>query len=279
MVVQPTNCNRQAACYALDGNGSGGILNLQGLAVTAGQARTLFFRMTPRGTPAADLSHLIGITERVGTFMYTMFANNSGPLAYPRWDNTSSAWWLGVSTGGSFVYDTSGLTPDAVYKVWIDVTNVPIVNPPGSRVIPAESDLFSVYIQKEGDPTRTTLFTDIPSDRLLNTIDDFTGTHYPDDNINKLYLMGASLSGEVLFDDIYLSKTGILATTPIGAGYAGAPPTLKIQWSGSQWQVVFEGKLLEATSINGTWTEVTGATSPHPVPATGDKKFYRAVCY
>jgi hypothetical protein len=276
MVVQPTNQNRQAACYALDGNGSGGILNLQGLAVTAGQARTLFFRMTPRGAPTADLSHLIGITERVGTFWYTMNANNSGPVAYPRWDNASSAWWFGVSSGGSYSYDTSGLTPDAVYKVWIDVTNVPIVNVPGERVIPDEEDLFSVYIQKEGDPSRTTLFENLPSDRLLNTVDDFT-SHYPDDIINKLYLMGVSLSGEVLFDDIYLSKTGILDTTPIGLGYAGPPPTLQIVKSGSQWQVVFDGKLQEATSVTGIWSDVSGATSPYPVTTTADKKFYRAV--
>jgi hypothetical protein len=277
MVVQPTNQNQQAACFALDGNGSGGILNLQGLAVTAGQARTLFFRMTPRGTPTADLSHLIGITERVGTFWYYMTLHNSGPLAYPQWDNTSSAWWFGVSTGGSYSYDTSGLTPDAVYKVWIDVTNVPIVNVPGERLIPDEEDLFSVYIQKEGDPTRTALFENIPSDRALNSIDDFTGTHYPDDIINKLYLMGLSLSGEVLFDDIYLSKTGILTTTPIGPGYAGPPPTLQIVKVGSQWQVVFQGKLLEGPSVSGPWTEVTGATSPYPVATSGDKKFYRAV--
>ncbi|MBP9900599.1 MAG: hypothetical protein KBH45_04015 [Verrucomicrobia bacterium] len=277
MVVQPTNQNHLAACYALDGNGSGGILNLQGLAVTAGQARTLFFRMTPQGTPAADVSHLIGITERVGTFMYTMFANNSGPLAYPRWDFANSAWWMGVSSGGSYSYDMTGLVTDAVYKVWIDVTNVPIVNVPGERVMPDEEDLFSVYIQKEGDPSRTALFENLPSDRLLNTIDDFTGTHYPDDIINKLYLMGASLTGEILFDDIYLSKTGILATTPIGAGYAGPAPTLQIQWSGSQWQVVFQGKLLEAPSVNGPWTDVTGATSPYPVTMTSGLKFYRAV--
>jgi len=206
-----------------------------------------------------------------------MFANNSGPMAYPKWDFASSAWWMGVSSGGSYSYDMTGLVTDAVYKVWIDVTNVPIVNVPGERLIPDEEDLFSVYIQKEGDPSRTALFENLPSDRLLNTIDDFTGTHYPDDIINKLYLMGASLSGEVLFDDIYLSKTGILTTTPIGPGYAGPPPTLQLVKSGGQWQIVFQGKLLEASSINGTWSEVS-STSPYPVPTTGDRKFYRAVC-
>jgi len=89
--------------------------------------------------------------------------------------------------------------------------------------------------------------------------------------------MGYSLSGEVLFDDIYLSKTGILATTPIGPGYAGPSPTLQIVKSGSQWQAVFQGKLLEASSITGSWTEVLGATSPYVLTTTGDKKFYRAV--
>lgn len=277
-VVQPTNANRQAACYAFDGNGAGAILNLQGLAFTAGQSRTLFFRMTPRGTPAATVSHLVGITERVGTFWFYMNLNNSGPVLYPRWDDSSSAWWLGVSTGGGYTYDTSGLTPDAVYKVWIDVTNVPIVNVPGERVIPDEEDLFSVYIQKEGDPDRTALFENIPSDRALNSIDDFTGTHYPDDLINKLYLMGLSQSGEVLFDDFYLSKTGILATTPIGPGYAGPPPTLQIVNVAGQWQVHFQGKLLESSSLSGGWTEVSGASSPHPITTTGEPKFYRAVC-
>ena len=171
----------------------------------------------------------------------------------------------------------SGLASNEVYKVWIDVTNVPIVNVPGERVIPDEEDLFSVYIQKDGDTTRTTLFENVPSDRLLNTFDEFT-TRYPDDNINKLYLFGNSLTGEVLFDDFYLSKTGLLATTPIGAGYGGPPPTIQIVKSGGQWQILFQGKLLEATSVTGQWTEVTGATSPYPITTTGEKKFYRAVC-
>jgi hypothetical protein len=89
----------------------------------------------------------------------------------------------------------------------------------------------------------------------------------------------SDLSGEVLFDDFYLSKTGILATTPIGPGFAGGPPSLQIQRNGSGWQVVFQGKLLEASSVNGTWSEVVAATSPYQVPIGGDKKFYRAAYY
>ena len=118
----------------------------------------------------------MGLTERVGNFYYQFASQkNAGPLTFPYWSFADSAWWIGVSTGGSYVYDMSGLASNEVYKVWIDVTNVPIVNVPGSRVIPDEEDLFSVYIQKEGDPTRTALFENIPSDRALNSIDDFTG--------------------------------------------------------------------------------------------------------
>lgn len=277
-VVQPANQNRQAAIYANDvSNGGGAYLLLNGLSVTAGQARTLFFRMTLQGNPGQSVLHGVGLTERVGNFYYQFSSQrNAGPLAFPRWSFDDSAWWLGVSTGGSYVYDPNSLASNEVYKVWIDVTNVAMVNLPGERVIPDEEDLFSVHIQKEGDPTRTTLFENVPSDRLLNTFDEFT-TRYPDDNINKLYLFGNSLSGEVLFDDFYLSKTGVLDTTPIGAGYAGPPPTLQIVKSGSQWQIVFQGKLQEASSLDGGWNNVAGATSPYPVTTTGEKKFYRAV--
>ena len=60
-VVQPTNQNHQAAVYANDtGNGGGAYLPLNGLAVTAGQARTLFFRMTLQGSPAQSVLHGLG---------------------------------------------------------------------------------------------------------------------------------------------------------------------------------------------------------------------------
>jgi hypothetical protein len=276
LVVQPTNQNHLFGVYAFDGNGGGAHLPLNGLAFTAGQARTLFFRMTTKGSPASAIKHLIGLNERVGNFYYQFVSQgNAGPLVLPQWNLTD--WQFGISDGNSgYVVHPTILATDAVYRVWIDVTNVPIVNVPGARVMPDEEDLFSVHIQMEGEPSRTTLFTDIASDRNLNDPDEFS-THYPDDNINKLTVMGNGFGGEVLIDDIYLSKTGILDTTPIGPGYAGPPPTLQIVKSGSQWQILFQGKLLEASSINGAWAEVTGATSPYPVPTTGDKKFYRAV--
>ena len=108
-------------------------------------------------------------------------------------------------------------------------------------------------------------------------MDEYT-TDYPSDIISRLYLVGNGDTQGALFDDVYISKTGYNSTTPIELGYAGPPPALQMQWSGTQWQIVYQGKLLEASSITGAWTEVDGATSPYPVPTTGPGKFYRAVC-
>jgi hypothetical protein len=282
-VVQPTNCNRLAHIAPSSGTGGASML-LNGLAITAGQGRTLFFRMTtPAANPVAALRQFLGVSDRVASFPYQWLNEyNAGPLTFPLWD--ASSWWLGVSTN-SGVIDSAGvlstngptLLADNVYKVWVDITNVTIVNPVGSRTL-AEEDLFSVHIQKEGDPGRTTLFSDVVSDRFLNTLDQYTA-HYPDDNINRLVMgINVDTGGAVLFDDIYLSKTAILTNEPIAVGYAGPAPALSIQWTGSNWQITYEGKLQEASTVNGTYSDVGGASSPYTVTTSGTQKYYRAVC-
>jgi hypothetical protein len=276
-VVQPTSCNRLAKVAAASGAGGAAVL-LNDLAITAGQSRTLFFRMTLEGNPTDAITHFLGVSDRVASFPYQwLIQYNGGPLAFPRWD--TAQWLLSVST-----YDSAGLTDGAmtltagsVYKVWIDITNVPIVNPFGSRVEPDEEDHFSVYIQKEGDADRTTLFADVISDRELNTQDEYSA-HQPDDNINRLVMGSGTEMGGVLFDDIYLSKSGYNSTTPIGLGYAGPPPGLQLQRSGSQWQVLFQGMLQASPTVTGIYTNVTSATSPYPVTPTGANMFYRTVC-
>lgn len=277
-VGQGSGENRFAKVTAIAAAG-GAYLKLNTLNFTNGQARTLFFRMTPKGNPVDAIRQVIGLSDRTPNFYYQV-ANqaNMGPVVYPSVNTT--AWQLGVSTnlGGGVVYDPTVLVPDGVYRVWIDITNVPIVNPPLARVEPDEEDLYSVYIQKEGDASRTALFVGVASDRKLNSIDEFT-TDYPTDLISRLYLVGNGETDGAWYDDMYLSTDGFNATTPIGVGYAGPAPTLQFIKSGMQWQAVFQGKLLQSDSLNGPWTEVNGAASPYPVPATGEKKFYRALYY
>ena len=164
-VTRPANCNRLAKVTAIAAAG-GAYLKLNGLTFTENQARTLFFRMVPKGSPEEAIKQAIGLSDRTPNFYYQV-ANqaNMGPVVYPA--ANASEWHIGVSTygGGGTVYDPTILTPEAVYKVWIDITNVPIVNVPGARVEPDEEDMYSVYIQKEGDPSRTALFVDCRSDR------------------------------------------------------------------------------------------------------------------
>jgi len=52
----------------------------------------------------------------------------------------------------------------------------------------------------------------------------------------------------------------------------GGKPTIGIKGS----TVTFTGKLQEATSLSGTFTDVPGATSPYQIPAGSQIKFYRA---
>jgi hypothetical protein len=152
----------------------------------------------------------------------------------------------------------------AVYSVWIDITNVFV----GDRIYPDNYDTYNVYLQKEGDPGRTLVFANFTSDRDLLSNDPLTGGT-PTDTLGRVYIGGNSDPDSALFDDFYLSKSGYNSTVPRAVGYAGPAPTVAIQWNGAQWQVVFQGKLEEATSVAGPWTVVTGATSPHLISATG----------
>jgi hypothetical protein len=90
---------------------------------------------------------------------------------------------------------------------------------------------------------------------------------------------GNSTTDSALFDDFYLSKSGYNGTIPRAFGYGGPAVSLQIQWNGSQVEVLWpEGKLQEATSVNGPWSDVTGANAPSYQFTPSGQKFYRAVC-
>lgn len=228
--------------------------------------------------PLAATRNFVGITDRPGNFDFQFKGGNIGPAVQPTINDPTQnpGDWLLAAVDipySPLTFATNILETNAVYNVWIDVTNVFI----GDRVYPDNYDTFSVHIQKEGEVGRTTLFTNFTSDRDLLFNDPLTGG-LPTDPLTRIYLCGNRTTFGALFDDFYLSKSGYNDSVPRSYGYAGPSPTLQLQWTGSQWQIVFQGKLLEASTINGTWTEVIGATSPYVITTTGDKKFYRAVC-
>ncbi|HEY5914537.1 MAG TPA: hypothetical protein VJA21_28435, partial [Verrucomicrobiae bacterium] len=54
------------------------------------------------------------------------------------------------------------------------------------------------------------------------------------------------------------------------------PPAMSYVRTPTGLSITFEGTLQSADSLTGTWSDVTGASNPYPVTATGPQKFYRA---
>jgi hypothetical protein len=272
-VVADTDGNRRVKTLLAT---SGAYLRLRQLAIGTNQSRTLFFRMIPQGNPGSALRHVVGITDKSAQFYYQLDAN-TGPVVQPTVNDplqNPGDWLLAARNGPGSprVFDTTVLQPGAVYSVWIDVTNVPLDDRG-----PEDADLFSVHLQKEGDPQRTTVFQDYLSDRDLAVDDPLTGG-LPVDDLSRVYLGGNSEPDSALFDDFYLSKSGHNATVPRPPGYtAGELPPIAIRTAGAGWEVVWsQGTLQEATSITGPWTDIPGATPPsYGFGAGSGSRFFR----
>jgi hypothetical protein len=254
-------------------------LNLQTLTVKEGQTATLFFRLIPGSQSAAGITNIIGLTDKSQRSYADEFVN-IGSVVYPSaFTNdgvglTTNGWFVGArnNVGGGIDFPADALEADTVYNVWIDVTNAPMGDPF------YQNDVFTVYMAKEGTATRTAVFQDYVSDRDLFAIDAVLGGMRPD--LDKLVVIGNSAAFSAMVDDFYLSKGGYNATVPRAYGFTGGTPPSAVQigWSGNQVEIRWtSGVLQEASSITGSWTDVTGATIPSykVTPSTG-AKFYRA---
>jgi hypothetical protein len=55
-------------------------------------------------------------------------------------------------------------------------------------------------------------------------------------------------------------------------------PTVTISATGGNLSITFTGsKLQQSATVNGTFTDIAGATSPYPVPKNTPAMFFRAV--
>lgn len=269
--VEDLQGNRLLSIRSTD---SAALLALGSLRITEGQQRTLFFRMMPRGQPTAALQHILGLTDK-NIRAYGDAESNIGPVFYANHDTTLVDWFPGVRNGvGSPIeYGLDPLARNAVYAVWIDIRNVPMSDPASPY------DIFSVYLQKEGDAARTTLFTEYLSDRDPFTPDVILGAMTPD--LDKLFVAGNNTGESAWFDDFYLSKSGYNNTLPRAFGYSepvgGQAPSLTIARSGAEVEVAWTAGVLEAApAVNGPWSAVEGATSPHKTAPAEGARFYRA---
>lgn len=91
---------------------------------------------------------------------------------------------------------------------------------------------------------------------------------------------GLTSEGAGIYD---LTETGaelFLNAVEYMSGIEGVPqgptPTISVSRTAEGMSITFEGMLQSADSVTGTWSDVTGAESPHEVDATEGMKFYRA---
>jgi hypothetical protein len=64
---------------------------------------------------------------------------------------------------------------------------------------------------------------------------------------------------------------------PVGGGGGGDRPAISIDTNASGAPVItFEGTLESSTTVDGTFSDVTGATSPYTAPTTSPAQFFRA---
>lgn len=73
-------------------------------------------------------------------------------------------------------------------------------------------------------------------------------------------------------------KPGIYGTEIIrNLGDTAPPrPTMTLQKSGAQWSITYSGTLQSADTVDGTYTDVQGATSPYVLNTSSGTRFYRS---
>ncbi|HNQ87644.1 MAG TPA: LamG domain-containing protein [Verrucomicrobiota bacterium] len=249
---------------------TGTLLPMGSLEVTEGQERTLFFRMLVRENPTSAFRQVVGLTDK-NIRNHGDADDNIGPAVHPNFDTAAPPWFLGVipGVGGTIEYAADPLETGALYAIWIDIKNTPLLDP-------LVNDVFSVYIKKDGDAERTLLFQDYMSDRDPVTPDPVLGPMMP--NLNKLIVTGNNAASSIWFDDFFISKSGYNATEPAPFN-TGGPPTVAIAKVGGEVEVTWSGGALEAAgSIMGPWDRLdSGITSPYRPTLDAGATFYRVV--
>jgi hypothetical protein len=171
---------------------------------------------------------------------------------------TGGGAWLGY-------YSTGNASLDAILDQKAEVTGAPAITVNNLTAgVKYSVQLFAV--DNGTDPTRALAFAD------PNDTNDVSQTYPVGDNC---YVLGTFVATD--------TTATISQVLPTGHGYFGslvvrqAPPTVSLTVSGANLQVSWDsGTLLQATSVAGPWTPVTGATSPYTVTASGPQMFFRA---
>jgi hypothetical protein len=85
-------------------------------------------------------------------------------------------------------------------------------------------------------------------------------------DFNAQFRVVASVIGKSLISNVVKLTQG-----------AVTPPELSITTTGGAITITFTGRLQSSATVNGTYQDVTGATSPYPVTTPTGTRFYRSV--
>ena len=251
---------------------TGAVLPLRSLTVKEGQKATLFFRTYLRGDPAEALRGEIVLTDR--RLRFGNEANNGPGVRIS--DEIDDLDRLGGANGyqGQLELMDPALDSSTAYNVWVDIDNGPF------EAGASTGDTYSIHVQKASGGARTTILAQYAADRdPVGTTD--TGLTLPDlDSLAVLGRASHSATQNLLFDDLYLSRGGFLATVPRAFGFSvpvsGEPPTLAVRRVGGQVEITYGGGTLESAGApTGPWTGVAGATSPYRADAGGAQGYFR----
>lgn len=228
---------------------------LNGLTMPPGQSNTLFFRFslqdppvgTPSGTIYSDLDFGVGLTDYTpitpsgglgyyggtggGLGPYFSILRNSGGAFTGGPFDLFAPDYGGSSTTNTFSYiasvDPNGLQTNVNYYVWMDVANYntqAYTNTSTGTSNTINEAVYSVWIQKQGDPARTNLFSGFHGNR--DYIDFNPVNDNPTPYLSKIFLNigneslvnlqgGAYIATNMIaIDDIYLSKSGFDSSIP-----------------------------------------------------------------
>jgi hypothetical protein len=154
-------------------------IKLNTLAIPEGQKGTLSFQVYVAPTPAEEsilpIFVHVGLTERPIRFVGDFNANIGPYVRIERLADVDSIDLQarnGVNTGVYEGQSTAALTPGSWYRFWIDVENKPFDVVDG---VQNGGDLYSVYVQKEGQATRALVFENYMADRDAINVDPALG--------------------------------------------------------------------------------------------------------
>ncbi|MBN9693666.1 MAG: LamG domain-containing protein [Verrucomicrobia bacterium] len=276
-------------------------LKLNSFGLTEGQKGTLSFRIQFLPTPAEELSAPIGVhiglTERSIRFNGD-FNQNVGP--YVRLERLAEGTTIdllarnGVATQFYEGMVVDAFQPGVWYRLWMDVENKPFNVVDG---VQNGGDVYSVYLQKEGDAGRTTVFENFLADRDAVTIDPALGA--PTAHLTHVFISTpgtGQLANRVLVDDFFMSVGSYNSTVPYvpvvgpteiivtGSEFNPANGSFTLTW-GSQAGLRY--RVEKQTALGGSWTPLaTGhpeggavgtSTSYTDTNAGAQAGFYRVV--